>query len=53
MWDFDWNINKKRKELIGQNITEFTSEKLIEYEKEYDEIIQRGIEQNQKKNQNI
>lgn len=48
LWDFAWNINKKRKELIEQNITEFTSEKLIEYEKEYDEIVQRGIEQNQK-----
>lgn len=33
LWNFAWNINKKRKELLEQNITEFTSEKLIEYEK--------------------
>lgn len=47
LWDFGWNLNKKRKELLQKNITNFTSKELIEYEKEYDEIIQRGIKQNE------
>lgn len=46
LWKFAWNLNKKRKELIQNNITQFTSKEIIEYEKEYDEIIQRGINQN-------
>lgn len=46
LWEFAWNLNKKRKELIQNNITQFTSKEIIEYEKEYDEIIQRGINQN-------
>ena len=46
LWEFAWNINKKRKELIEQKITQFTSEEIIEYENKYDEIIQKGMEEN-------
>ena len=46
LWKFAWNLNKKRKELLQNNNTQFTSEEIIEYEKEYDEIIQKGIKQN-------
>ena len=46
LWEFAWNLNKKRKELLQNNITNFTSEEIIEYEKKYDEIIQKGINQN-------
>ena len=46
LWEFAWNLNKKRKELLQKNITQFTSEEIIKYEKEYDEIIQNGINQN-------
>ena len=46
LWKFAWNLNKKRKELLQNNNTQFTSEAKIEYEKEYDEIIQNGIKQN-------
>ena len=46
LWEFAWNLNKKRKELLQNNITSFTSEEIIEYEKKYDEIIQKGINQN-------
>ena len=46
LWKFAWNLNKKRKELLQNNNTQFTSEEIIEYEKEYDEIIQNGIKQN-------
>ena len=43
-----WDINKKRKENIEKNITKFTSKEIIEYENKYDEIIQKGLEQNKK-----
>lgn len=46
LWEFAWNLNKKRKELIEQKITQFTSEEIIEYENKYDEIIQKGMEEN-------
>ena len=46
LWEFAWNLNKKRKELLRNNITQFTSEEIIEYEKKYDEIIQKGIKEN-------
>ena len=46
LYNFAWNLNKKRKELLQNNNTQFTSEEIIEYEKEYDEIIQNGIKQN-------
>ena len=46
LWEFAWNINKERKEMLENNITHFTSEKIIEYENKYDEIIQKGINQN-------
>ena len=46
LWEFAWNINKKRKELLEQKITHFTSEEIIEYENKYDEIIQKGMEEN-------
>ena len=46
LWEFAWNLNKERKELLQNNITNFTSEEIIEYEKKYDEIIQKGINQN-------
>ena len=46
LWDFAWDLNKKRKGMQQNNITSFTSEEIIKYEKKYDEIIQSGIEQN-------
>ena len=46
LWEIAWNLNKKRKELLEQKITHFTSEEIIEYEKKYDEIIQKGMEEN-------
>lgn len=46
LWEFAWNINKKRKEMLGNNITHFTPGEIIEYENKYDEIIQKGINQN-------
>ena len=46
LWEFAWNLNKKRKELLRNNITQFTSEEIIEYENKYDEIIQKGIKEN-------
>lgn len=46
-WEFGWDINKKRKELLEQNIREFTSEEIIEYENKYDEIVARGFWQNE------
>ena len=46
LWEFAWNLNKKRKELKEQKITQFTSEEIIEYENKYDEIIQKGMEEN-------
>lgn len=48
LWEMAWDINKKRKENIEKNITEFTSKEIIEYENKYDEIIQKGLEQNKK-----
>lgn len=47
LWNFAWELNKKRKELLQKNITNFTFKELIEYERKYDEIIQKGIEQNE------
>lgn len=38
LWNFAWNINKKRKENMKNNITSFTSEKIIEYENKYDAL---------------
>ena len=46
LWEFAWNINKKREKLLEKNITEFASEEIIEYENKYDEIVQNGIKQN-------
>ena len=46
LWEFAWNINKKREKLLEKNITQFTSEEIIEYENKYDEIVQNGIKQN-------
>ena len=46
LWEFAWNLNKKRKELLQNEVTQFTSKEIIEYEKRYDEIIQKGINQN-------
>ena len=46
LWEFAWNLNKKRKELVEKNITQFTLEEIIEYENKYDDIIQKGINQN-------
>ncbi len=46
LWEFTWILNKKRKELLKQKITHFTSEEIIEYEKKYDEIVQKGMEEN-------
>ena len=48
LWEMAWDINKKRKENIEKNITKFTSKEIIEYENKYDEIIQKGLEQNKK-----
>ena len=48
LWNFAWNINKKRKENLDNNITSFTSEEIIEYKNRYDEIVQKGISQNSK-----
>ena len=48
LWEFAWNLNKKRKELKQKNITSFTSEEIIEYEKKYDGIIQKGKKENKK-----
>ena len=45
LWNYAWNINKKRKEYLENKITKFTSEEIIEYEKKYDEIVKKGIEQ--------
>lgn len=47
LWNFAWELNKKRKELLQKNITNFTSKELIEYGRKYDEIVQRGIKQNE------
>lgn len=46
LWEFAWNINKKRKEMLKNKINHFTSKEIIEYDKKYDEIIQKGINQN-------
>ena len=46
LWEFAWKLNKKRQELLEKNITQFTSEEIIKYEKKYKEIIQNGINQN-------
>ena len=46
LWSFAWELNKKRREKLENNITHFTLEEIIEYEKKYDEIIQNGIEEN-------
>ena len=46
LWEFAWNINKKREKLLEKNITQFTSEEIVEYENKYDEIVQNGIKQN-------
>ena len=46
LWNFAWNINKKRKENLDNNITSFTSKEIIEYNKKYDEIVQKGLLQN-------
>ncbi len=46
LWEFAWNINKKRKERLKNKIDHFTSKEIIEYKKKYDEIIQKGINQN-------
>ena len=46
LWEFAWNINKKREKLLEKNITQFASEEIIEYENKYDEIVQNGIKQN-------
>lgn len=46
LWEFAWNINKKRKEMLKNKINHFTSKEITEYEKKYDEIIQKGINQN-------
>ena len=48
LWEFTWNLNKKRKELLEQKITHFMSEEIIEYENKYDEIVQKGMEENKK-----
>ena len=48
LWEYAWNINKKRKQLLEKNITQFTSNEIIEYENKYDEIVQKGIKQNKK-----
>lgn len=46
MWNFAWNINKERKNKIGNNIYSFSTEEIIEYENKYDEIIKKGILEN-------
>ena len=46
LWNYAWNINKKRKEYLENKITKFTSEEIIEYEKKYDEIVKKGFEEN-------
>lgn len=46
LWNFAWNINQKRKEYLENNITQFTSEEIIEYENKYDEIVKKGFTQN-------
>lgn len=48
LWEFAWEKNKQRKEKLQTNITQFTSKEIIEYEKRYDEIIQKGMEENKK-----
>ena len=48
LWNFAWNINKKRKENLRINIKEFTSKEKIEYENKYDEIVQKGLLENKK-----
>ena len=48
LWNYAWNINKKRKENKEKNIMQFTSEEIIEYEAKYDEIVKKGFEENQK-----
>lgn len=46
LWTFAWDINKKRKEKSENNITCFSREEIIEYERRYDEIVKNGITQN-------
>ena len=51
-WDkemkkFIFKLNKKRKELIKQKIFWFKNEELIEYEKNYDEIVNKAKIENQ------
>lgn len=46
LWNFAWNINKERKNKIGNNIYSFSTEEIIEYENKYDEIIKKGISEN-------
>lgn len=41
MWTFAWEINKKREEKKENNITCFSREEIIEYEKRYDEILKK------------
>ena len=31
LWEFAWKINKKRRELLENNVTKFTSKEIIEY----------------------
>lgn len=47
LWEYALQIKDKKEELIKNNITEFTSEKIIEYETKYDEIVKKGLSQNE------
>ncbi len=46
LWTFAWDINKIRKDRIENNITCFLEEEIIEYERKYDEIIEKGLVEN-------
>lgn len=47
LWKLGWSANKKREEYKKNNITCFKEEEIIEYEKQYDEIVKKGFEQNE------
>ncbi|MEG2251397.1 MAG: transposase, partial [Bacilli bacterium] len=48
MWEFGWNIKIKREELKEKEIYSFNKEEIFEYEKQYDEILERGFIENSK-----
>lgn len=45
LWEFAWNVNKKRKSGM---ICDFSTKEIKEYENKYDEIIEKGMLENVK-----